>query len=58
MSTKTSVWIAYATLALALITVVTGTIFQGTAWWVWLIWALIATGVVTVHILARRAGLM
>ncbi|WP_433699275.1 hypothetical protein [Nocardiopsis sp. CA-288880] len=58
MSTKTAVRIAYATLALALITAAIGTLSQGTAWWVWAILALLAVGVATVHILARRAGLM
>jgi 4-hydroxybenzoate polyprenyltransferase len=58
MSTKTAVWIAYATLALALITAAIGIFFQGTPWWIWVILALVAVGVATVHILARRADLM
>ncbi|XKK37353.1 hypothetical protein HFP72_21065 [Nocardiopsis sp. ARC36] len=58
MSTKTAVRIAYATLALALVTAAIGTLSQGTPWWIWAVLALVTTGVVTVHILARRAGLM
>ncbi|NYH52570.1 MULTISPECIES: hypothetical protein [Nocardiopsis] len=58
MTTKTAVLIAWGTMALALISVITGTLNQGTAWWVWVIWAGLATGVGVVHLLARRAGLM
>jgi type II secretory pathway component PulF len=58
MSTKTAVRIAYATLALALVTAVVGTLSQGIPWWIWAVLALVTTGVVTVHILARRADLM
>ncbi|MEU0238322.1 hypothetical protein ABZ234_11575 [Nocardiopsis sp. NPDC006198] len=53
MSTKTWVWISWATLALALIT-----LLPGAVWWAWAIWALIAVGVITLHALARRAELM
>ncbi|MEU0236750.1 hypothetical protein ABZ234_03600 [Nocardiopsis sp. NPDC006198] len=53
MSTKVWVWISWATLALALIT-----LLPGATWWAWVIWCAIAAGVITSHILARRAGLM
>ncbi|WP_433697376.1 hypothetical protein [Nocardiopsis sp. CA-288880] len=53
MSTKTWVWISWATLALALITLVPGAV-----WWAWAVWTLTAAGVVTAHILARHADLM
>ncbi|MEE2052940.1 hypothetical protein [Nocardiopsis tropica] len=53
MSTKTWVWISWATLALTLITLIPGAV-----WWAWAIWALLATLVITLHALAWRADLM
>lgn len=58
MTTRTAVLIAWGALALALVAVITGTITQGTAWWVWAIWAAVAAGVAGVHLAAHRAGLM
>ncbi|MFB8762258.1 hypothetical protein [Nocardiopsis alba] len=58
MSTKIGVRITWAALALGLIANIIGVLTSGTAWWVWTLWAVIATGTLALHIVARREGLM